>query len=229
MNARKISFNTAARLAILSFLLLAGCSSDATETAVATLRVNQNSTEAPLGFQCITGLGLGLKYAARAEKLAPIAGEGGCGSSHPVKLISLGPGDRMAVKPTATVNCPLTVALARWEAEVVQPSAKHFFGQPVVEINQWASYVCRTRNNRPGAKLSEHSLANALDIASFKLADGRIIAVESGWLDTGNAGQFLRTLHKYACPLFGTVLGPDADSYHKNHFHLDLGRGGICQ
>ena len=38
---------------------------------------------------------------------------------------------------------------------------------------------------------------------------------------TGKA-QFLRAVHSAACAVFGTVLGPEANSAHKNHFHVDM-------
>jgi hypothetical protein len=38
---------------------------------------------------------------------------------------------------------------------------------------------------------------------------------------TGTA-QFLRTVHRSACQIFGTVLGPEANAAHNNHFHLDM-------
>ena len=38
---------------------------------------------------------------------------------------------------------------------------------------------------------------------------------------TGKA-QFLRAAHRAACGVFGTVLGPEANSAHKNHFHVDM-------
>lgn len=34
--------------------------------------------------------------------------------------------------------------------------------------------------------------------------------------------QFLRAIHEGACKEFGTVLGPEANDPHRNHFHLDL-------
>jgi hypothetical protein len=34
--------------------------------------------------------------------------------------------------------------------------------------------------------------------------------------------QFLRQAHVTACKVFGTVLGPEANNAHKNHFHVDL-------
>jgi hypothetical protein len=33
---------------------------------------------------------------------------------------------------------------------------------------------------------------------------------------------FLRRLHAGACKVFGTVLGPEANEAHRNHFHLDM-------
>ena len=33
---------------------------------------------------------------------------------------------------------------------------------------------------------------------------------------------FVRTLHRQACRYFGTVLGPEANDAHRDHFHLDL-------
>jgi hypothetical protein len=34
--------------------------------------------------------------------------------------------------------------------------------------------------------------------------------------------QFLRAAHSSACQVFGTVLGPEANAAHNNHFHLDM-------
>ena len=44
---------------------------------------------------------------------------------------------------------------------------------------------------------------------------------------------FLHRVHGGACDLFGTVLGPDANEAHRNHFHLDMrgrrSKRGVCQ
>ncbi len=43
---------------------------------------------------------------------------------------------------------------------------------------------------------------------------------------------FLKQLHKGACRQFATVLGPEANDVHRNHFHLDLKTrrsGGYCR
>lgn len=49
--------------------------------------------------------------------------------------------------------------------------------------------------------------------------------------DDGNA-HFLRAAHRAACTIFATVLGPEANRAHKNHFHLDMAprkSGNICE
>ncbi|MGE5514077.1 MAG: extensin family protein [Bacteroidota bacterium] len=34
--------------------------------------------------------------------------------------------------------------------------------------------------------------------------------------------HFLRRIHRAACQYFGTVLGPEANEAHRNHFHVDM-------
>lgn len=43
---------------------------------------------------------------------------------------------------------------------------------------------------------------------------------------------FLREIHASACKVFGTVLGPEANNAHRNHFHVDMakrGRTSFCE
>jgi hypothetical protein len=81
-------------------------------------------------------------------------------------------------------------------------------------------------NGQWGATLSEHGHANAVDIAAFTMADGHRISVKSGWLGDEREQRFLRVVHDGACAEFTTVLGPDYDEFHRDHFHLDLARRG---
>lgn len=44
--------------------------------------------------------------------------------------------------------------------------------------------------------------------------------------------QFLREAHATACRIFGTVLGPESNEAHRNHFHLDMAErdsGPFCR
>ncbi len=129
--------------------------------------------------------------------------------------------------PAATLRCTMVPEVRRWVRETVQPAARHYFGTELRKVRVAASYGCRTRNNRRGAKLSEHGRANALDVSAFELADGHVVVLKKGWR-RGTAAErgFLRAVHKGACKRFTTVLGPNADKYHQDHFHMDLARHG---
>jgi Extensin-like protein C-terminus len=61
-------------------------------------------------------------------------------------------------------------------------------------------------------------------VMAFRLADGREIAVRTGWRGAPEEQEFLREVFVGACNYFTTVLGPGADAFHYDHFHLDLAR-----
>jgi hypothetical protein len=130
----------------------------------------------------------------------------------------------VAVKPAATLACPIVSALDHWLAESVQPAAIRWFGARVVEIKQISAYSCRGMNGNPSAHISEHAFGNALDIAAFTLADGRRIVVQDGWHGLPEEQGFLRDVQGAACQQFTTVLAPGSNVYHYNHIHVDLMR-----
>lgn len=139
----------------------------------------------------------------------------------------------VAVKPTATLACPIVSVLDRWLAESVQPAAMRWFGVRVVEIKQISAYSCRGMNGNSNAHISEHAFGNALDIAAFTLADGRRITVKGGWRGMPEEQGFLRDVQASACQQFNTVLAPGSNRYHEDHIHVDLMRRAsgrlICQ
>jgi hypothetical protein len=292
-----------------------------------------------------------------------------CGAPAPVMLKRLGPGAaRIELQPPAMLNCAMVASLHAWAEKTLQPAAQEVLGSPIVRMRHVSGYVCR---NRVGTtfhpdRLSEHALANAIDISSFVTADGRAVDVLGQWgptarelreqqekaweavqdakgavkeadkqaaeasraartargpkqadakaeaerakeeaerkkenaqqkeaewrrilaraaglqkLGRGEGGQnarpqrgdskkaddargppaatrtadakgtipvpagkdgeslpaesvFLRRLHRGACGTFGTVLGPDANEAHRNHFHFDLAarkRSAFCE
>ncbi len=130
----------------------------------------------------------------------------------------------VAVRPTATLACPIVSALDRWLADSVQPAAQRWFGARVVEIKQISAYSCRGMNGNPSAHISEHAFGNALDIAAFTLADGRRISVKDGWRGMPEEQGFLRDVQAAACQQFSTVLAPGSNVYHYDHIHVDLMR-----
>lgn len=153
---------------------------------------------------------------------------GGCGIQGPVEITAAA---GIAFTRAAKIDCITARAVADWIMGVVQPAAREVFDSRVTRINVVGSYVCRTRNHVPGARISEHGKGRAIDIAAFTLADGRRITVEDGW-HAGATRTFLRRVWRGACGAFGTVLGPDSDRHHRDHFHLDTARyrsGAYCR
>ena len=161
--------------------------------------------------------------AGEVKRARRVPGRGACGIPKPLEVASLGGGE-VALDPPSTFACPVVPATDRWLRETVQPAAIAFLGSPVAEVEVAASYSCRRRNGVSGARISEHAFGNAIDVSGFTLADGRTISVRSGWNGDIAEGLFLREVHGGACGPFTTVLGPDADAHHADHFHFDLAR-----
>ena len=107
------------------------------------------------------------------------------------------------------------------------PNAEKYLGSPVERIVTYGTYSCR--NVAGSSRRSEHALANAIDIAAFKLADGRMVDVKSNWGQDTPEGKFLNKLHSGACRLFSVTLGPNYNAAHADHFHFDMGSGDLCR
>lgn len=162
------------------------------------------------------------KAGVRYNALAPLSESNGeCGYADAVRFIPGGARQIRFAPGDLGVSCPVAAALAVWEWEVVQPAAQRHFGQKVAEIEHFGSYNCRRMYNREGASWSEHATADAVDIAAFRLADGTRVTLVGDWDGKGSKARFLRDVRDGACGVFGTVLSPDYNTAHHDHFHLD--------
>lgn len=151
-----------------------------------------------------------------------------CGYDDAVRLSTDGALD-VAFRPANLgISCPVAASLALWEWHVVQPAALRRFGQRVAAIDHFGSYSCRRIYGRDEGSWSEHATANAVDIAAFRLEDGRRISVVADWKGDGAEAAFLHDVRDGACRLFATVLSPDYNAAHRDHLHLDhAGRGAM--
>lgn len=164
--------------------------------------------------------------AASGVKIIDLAatGEGQCRRTDRTELnpagISLSP-------PIPDATCAVNFGLERWLRRDVQPAARRILGSEVIGIEHFGTYSCRRMRGRES--WSEHATANAIDIAAFRLADGRRISIDTAWKGQGNEARFLRTVRDRACANFGTVLSPDYNADHANHLHLDQAMWNICR
>ena len=247
------------------------------------------------------------------QPLPPLK-EGICGAPAPILVKSIA---GVAIEPSATMTCALASGVATWLSKTVQPQAKALLGTQVVKLHNATSYACRNRYGGETTPLSEHALANALDVSEFVFASGETATVLASWprvasapkpplpsettgsivpaeaaspkaieaveitqakasassnpfavidesqdqslrrADGGGEGaspdasrrsgraasavrrseaelksRFVKAVHDDACLTFGTVLGPEANEAHKNHFHLDMKarrRNAFCE
>lgn len=151
----------------------------------------------------------------------------GCGILNPVRVTEVA---GIKLSAPATMDCRTARTFANWVMGVASPAATEILGRRITNVKIVGSYTCRTRNHKRGAKLSEHAKGHAVDVAGVTLGDGRKITVLKDW-GKGRAGLFLRRIWKQACGPFKTVLGPDGDRYHQDHFHFDtaLRRSTYCK
>jgi hypothetical protein len=153
------------------------------------------------------------------EPLSPITGPGECIATDVVKVdaVLLPDKHRVVFSPPVTLQCPMADAVAQWISNDVAPTIAAL-GTSLRSAESLDSFDCRPRNGITGAQVSEHGHANALDVRSFKLANGGIIG-----LNNASVAKSLRErLRDSACARFSTVLGNGADAYHDTHVHLDL-------
>jgi hypothetical protein len=156
----------------------------------------------------------------------PRHGEGQCRYGDSVRFSARGAltiGYRPANLAT---SCPVAAALALWEWHFVQPAALRRFGARVAAVEHYGSYSCRRIYGRSEGAWSEHASANAVDIAAFRLADGRRITVAGDWKGSGAKALFLHDVRDGACRLFATTLSPDYNAAHRDHLHLDQAKRG---
>lgn len=158
----------------------------------------------------------------------PSAGEGQCARSDRTRL------DRYPFSPQPpAMTCPTAIALELWRRDSVSPEARAIFGRGVASIEHLGAFSCRRMYGRDEGPWSEHATGNAIDIAGLVLDDGTRISILTDW----NGGDpekvlLLRRIRDGACRAFTTVLSPDYNAAHADHFHFDMaqrGWGGACR
>lgn len=150
----------------------------------------------------------------------------GCGVDSAVRVRSV---SGVALSTHSVMDCTTAKALKSWIDRGMKPALRK--GGGVSQIRVVAHYACRTRNNQKGAKISEHGKGRAIDIAGFTLRNGAKVSVLNDW-GGSQYSKALRQMHGAACGPFGTVLGPNANRFHRDHFHFDTARyrsGSYCR
>lgn len=184
-------------------------------------------TPSPQAQQCLADLGAaGARFSSVPDRYV---GDG-CALLGTVSLSAVrGDFDSLGVSNLGPVACPTATAFSDWARYGVDRAARQMLGSPLARVETMGSFACR--NVAGSSRRSAHATADAIDVAAFVLADGRRISVLDGWNGGSEAERaFLRTVQRSACKRFRTVLGPQYNSAHRDHFHLERGGdGGFCR
>ncbi|MEY1554681.1 extensin family protein [Yoonia sp. R2331] len=165
--------------------------------------------------------------AIQGETIGRVPGRGACGIESAVRVRSVA-GVRLS--PSATIDCRTASALKVWVAQSAKPAVGQI-GGGMQSLRVVSHYACRNRNSSSTGRLSEHAFGRAIDIAGIGLKSGSEITVLTDW-NRGQKGEALRRMWRGACGPFGTVLGPNANAAHRDHFHFDTARyrsGSYCR
>ncbi|MFN3989133.1 MAG: extensin family protein [Erythrobacter sp.] len=232
-----------ARLSLiaLSALVLAGCgivpqgsgkparSTSANTASAPAPRVAsapQSYAPRPDDRMCMTELG------ASGTRFTPVAdtyAAPGCNKLGTVQLSALaGDGSFFGVSNIGPVQCATAKAFSEWARFGVDRAAREILGSRLARIETMGSYACR--NVAGTQRLSAHAQAAAIDVSGFVLEDGRRIDLKRDWHGgRPEVREFLRVVHSSACKRFGTVLGPEYNAAHADHFHLEGTGAKFCR
>lgn len=157
----------------------------------------------------------------------PPAGDGLCARPDRTRL------DRYPFSPAPPpTTCGVSIALELWLSKSVEPLAREIFGSGLARIEHMGAFSCRRMYGRAEGRWSEHATGNAVDIAAFVLDDGTRVSVLDDWSGRdADKALFLRRARDGACAAFATVLSPDYNAAHADHFHFDMAErwGGVCR
>jgi len=175
------------------------------------------------GDSCRAVLGTG----ARFDEMEDLTAGAQCGITDRVRLRSIG---QSTLSPVET-RCQTALRLAMWHTHGVTPAAQRHFEQDIARIHHASSYNCRAMRTSNGStgRMSTHATAESIDISGVTLTDGRKLSLLSGWPAADARGPFFRDLRNSACMWFRVTLGPEYNSLHADHFHLQHTGWGLCR
>ena len=207
----------AASRVILS-LLLAGCLVACGGRARAERRDPPYQLSANSCLQALALRGVAV------EPWTPPSSSGSCRVGTPVRARA---GITAPFATPLETSCAMLLAWTDIEP-AVQEAARTYMGSTVASVRHFGSFGCRSVKGN-ASRVSLHASARALDIAGFRLANGRVVTVKEDWNGSSSERRFLRAVRDAACKRASLVLSPDADKNHQDHIHLDLGPWRLCE
>lgn len=149
-----------------------------------------------------------------------------CGA--PQAVVYLRGSAKIRYNSQPVLSCGMALGLARFE-QVLNEEAQRYLGQEVARVEQGGTYNCRKMARFD--LVSEHAYANAIDIRSVTLKNGRRLSVLASFGPADAEpkrpeARFWRSVANrlYDEGAFSVVITPFFDGLHKDHIHLDQAR-----
>lgn len=156
--------------------------------------------------------------------MSPLVQGDNCGIENRVELRSAA---GVALKPVET-SCETALRLSLWVEHGLKPAASEIFRQVPARLHHIGSYNCRPIRGST-TRMSTHATASAIDIVGVRLSDGTSISLLRGWSGPSPQRRFFEMLRDTGCEWFQTVLGPEFNALHADHFHFQSRGWGTCR
>ncbi len=133
-------------------------------------------------------------------------------------------------RPSDFTNAPAPMYVQCGVALALYDMAELAKTRGITDFVHYGTYNCRVIAGT--TTLSEHSYANAIDIAGIQTANGQRYTLLSDWEDgdttpdtVGGELLFWLAHTMYDQHIWNVILTPEYNAAHDNHFHIDLTPG----
>jgi len=134
---------------------------------------------------------------------------------------------RTPLREKRYMACRLALTFLNYYREDLRPLAREILGREILAVGDKGVRACRRISD--STTPSQHTFANAIDIANFSFDDGLEINVEEHWNSGDERERFVRAAARAACDRFSMVISPDYNEAHKDHIHADMGKRVGCK
>lgn len=198
------------------------------------LRVNTSTTAA---WTCLPGeldgclqemMARGIEFTLPATTTYDSASGELCEVYEPVRVS--GTINGVNFRPSDFTNAPAAMYVQCGVALALYDMAELAKTRGITDFVHYGTYNCRVIAGT--TTLSEHSFANAIDIAGIQTSGGQRYTVLSDWEDgdttpdtVGGELLFWLAHTMYDMHLWNVILTPEYNAAHDNHLHIDLTPG----
>lgn len=165
-----------------------------------------------------------LEQVSEFRRMEPLLDSAVCGIPNRVDLRSVA---GVNLRPLET-SCETALRLSLWVEHGLKPAALEHFQRAPQRLQHIGSYNCRPIRGS-STRMSTHATASSIDIAGVTLEGGAQLSLLRGWSGPQPEPAFFMQLRDAGCDWFQTVLGPEFNALHADHYHFQARGWGTCR